>query len=242
MLNEVAQISESYAKKLHDPGGLKPFSVSPLILGAKEEWQLTDGSLNIKENARAKITISAFDEATLGVFMKAFIDAQKQQKLVNIGGLKAGLEDVHMKETEGARFDTYHDLIKKAKKKRKLTFKILTPMSFRQNGIQTTFPTAELVFSSLLQTWNAFSDVKLSEELKDKFKLVGVSRFNLHSELWHFSNYKIFGARGSIEYTFSKDFKEEELKMLNALSRFATYTGVGYKRTMGMGMVNVEFE
>jgi len=54
----------------------------------------------------------------------------------------------------------------------------------------------EAVFSSLLKTWNAFSEVKISEEIRQKFCRIGISRFNFCSELCHFSGYKIFGSRG----------------------------------------------
>lgn len=242
LLNAIAMISNEYAQKLHDSKRIKPFSVSPLFFENKDEgWQLENGYLKIKENINATIAISTLNESCLGIIMKALICTEKQKKKVNIGGLKAVVKKVCIKEAEGARFEKYSDIIKKAKKNEKVTFNLLTPLSFRQNGIQQTFPTPELVFSSLLQTWNAFSDIKIPEEIKDKFRSIVVSRYNLHSELWHFSKYKIFGCKGRIEYTFKDDFSESELRILNALSRFATYSGIGYKRTMGMGMVDVRF-
>lgn len=242
VLNEVARVTQRYAETLHNMRGVKPFSLSPLLLKRNEgEWEFKDGKLNIRRNTPVMILISAFDDRILNVLMEAFTDADKQKREVKIGGLRAVVNKVGLNEMDGGRFDKFSDIMENAKMEKKITFYLLTPLSFRQNGIQQTFPTPELVFSSLLQTWNAFSDIKIPEEIKDRFRSIVVSRYNLHSELWHFSKYKIFGCRGRVEYTFKDDFSESELRILNALSRFATYSGIGYKRTMGMGMVDVRF-
>ncbi len=240
IINEVASISEKYAEYLHNMKGIKPFSLSP-VLPEKGDWELKEGYLNINGNAEARIIISALNDETTGILIKALIDAKKQEKMVNIGELKAKVERVYIKERDGARFERYSNIIKRAKRNRKVMFRFLTPTSFRQNGTQMTFPTPDLVFSSLLQIWNTFSDIKIPEEIKEKFKSIAVSRYNLHSELWHFSRYKIFGCKGSIEYIFKNGFTDAELKLLNALCLFSEFSGVGYKRTMGMGMVEVDF-
>jgi CRISPR-associated endoribonuclease Cas6 len=241
LLHQVAKISEKYAQYLHDSKGVKPISISPLILERGcDGWELKDGYLHIKEGVNARIIISALDETTISILMKALIDIYKQKEVVNIGGIKGVIEEVCIKEKEGAKFERYAELIKKAKKNREVTFKFLTPTSFRQKGIQATFPLPEHVFLSLLSTWNAFSEVKIPESIKEKFKSIGVSQYHLYSEMWNFSKYKILGCRGSVEYAFKNNFTEGELKILNALSRFANFSGVGYKRTMGMGMVEVQ--
>jgi CRISPR-associated endoribonuclease Cas6 len=240
ILNEVSRISKEYSKKLHDMDEVKPFSFSPLLpLKESNILIMEDGYLRVEEDNRAKIVLSALDEMTAGVLMKALIDAQKGKEEVEIGGIKAVVENVYIKEKEGAKFTRFEDLLKRKKKSKKTIYKFITPVSFRQNGVQITFPAPEHVFSSLLNTWNAFSPVKIDERFRERFKDIRVGRFDIHSELWHFSKYKVFGCRGMIEYNFEKKFTSSDIKLLNALSELANFSGVGYKRTMGMGMVNV---
>lgn len=242
LLHEVSLLSKDYAKKLHDIQDVKPYAVSPLLSPeSKSALSPSEGVLEIEKEQVARIVLSAFDETTLGVFMKALIDAQKQKRDINIGGIKAEVDKVALRESEGARYITYKDILKKRRIKRSAIFKFLTPLSFRHNGLQLTFPTPEHVFSSLLRTWNAFSDVKIPEEIKEKFSQIGVAQYNLRSELWEFSRYRIFGCRGRIIYNFSKNFSEGEIRILNSLCELANFSGAGYKRTMGMGMVEVRF-
>lgn len=242
LLNEVSQVSKDYAQTLHDAKGNKPYAISPLLpISNGVSFQVSDGVMTIDEGNSAKILISALDETTLGVVMRAMIDAHKEKREINIGGVRAEITKIGIKESEGAKYTTFSDIIKRDKIKNTVRFRFLTPLSFRKNGIQQTFPLPELVFSSLLKTWNAFSEIKFPEGIRKKFSCIAVARYNLHTELWHFSRYKIFGSRGGISYDFSKGFSEEEIKILNSLSELANFSGVGYKRTMGMGMVNVRF-
>lgn len=243
LLNEVAKVSKEYADFLHNTNGIKPFVTSPLMQlrspcgGA----MVKDGILTVREDTTARITISTLVERATAVFMKAMIDAHKRKKGIDIGGIRAEIERVSIKESEGARYTTFSDILKKKRRKKEAVFKLLTPLSFRHNGRQITFPSPELVFASLLKTWNAFSNVKIPEETEEIFGRIAVSRYDLHTELWNFSRYKIFGCRGKITYNFDKGFSNDEIKILNALCELGNFSGVGYKRTMGMGMVDVRF-
>lgn len=57
------------------------------------------------------------------------------------------------------------------------------------------------------------------------------------SELVQFSNYKIIGFKGIVEYRLGKEFTREEKRVINTLADFAFYAWVGYKTTMGMGLM-----
>lgn len=242
LINEVSRISKEYANKLHDIGEIKPYAVSPLLSPeSKSALSSSEGVLEIEKEQVARIALSALDETTLGVFMKALIEAHKQKREINIGGIKAEVDKVAIRESEGARYITYKDILKKRRIKRSAIFRFLTPLSFRHNGLQKTFPIPEQIFTSLLGIWNAFSDVKIPEEIREKFSQIAVAQYNLHSELWEFSKYRIFGCRGRITYNFSKNFSDGEIKILNSLCELANFSGAGYKRTMGMGMVEVRF-
>ncbi len=70
-------------------------------------------------------------------------------------------------------------------------------------------------------------------------KHIAVTACKLHHDLLHFPNYVQKGFVGHCTYHLNVD--QELAKHLTTLAAFAQYAGVGYKTTMGMGQVYVEF-
>ena len=103
--------------------------------------------------------------------------------------------------------------------------------------MQFIFPQPELVFSSLLKRWNAFSELKIPEEHAAYFPSIKVSSYDLRTQLVHFSRYKIIGFKGEVEYELPGNASEGFRREVNALADFASYSGVGAKTAMGMGQV-----
>lgn len=238
VMSEVAKVNKKYAEELHRMSEVKPFSVSPLFIkdgGARREG----GFLNVEEGSVAEIIVSSLNQKTTEIFMEVFTESFEGKKALNLGSGRVMIEKVGLKSSEGGEFSTFGSIMKKASTKRTFEFNILTPMSFRHKGINIPFPLSELVFSSLLRTWNAFSGVKIPVSIRDKFNRVVVSKYDLKTEVWRFSTYMITGCKGRVRYVVDDEFIESEVKIINALSIFANFSGIGYKRTMGMGMVEV---
>lgn len=118
------------------------------------------------------------------------------------------------------------------------TLEFRTPTSFRQQGTQIMFPVPEKVFGSLFRRWNAFSPLKLPEEMD--FSFVRVKRYNLHTEMVHFEKYMVAGFTGRCTYTLPAKYDDFAVNIVHSLARFSPYAGVGYKVTMGLGSTGLK--
>jgi len=115
-----------------------------------------------------------------------------------------------------------------------LTFSFATPTAFRQGQYDTALPTRDCVFNSLLNRWNKYSGIELSDiPLESIFP----SFFNIQTEIAADSRSKFIGCVGEISYRILGDVDALTIKQINALADFALYCGVGRKTPMGMGMI-----
>ena len=115
-----------------------------------------------------------------------------------------------------------------------LTFSFATPTAFRQGQYDTALPTRDSVFNSLLNRWNKYSGIELSDiPLESIFP----SFFNIQTEIAADSRSKFIGCVGEISYRILGDVDALTIKQINALADFALYCGVGRKTPMGMGMI-----
>ena len=108
-----------------------------------------------------------------------------------------------------------------------------TPVAFRQGGFDSVLPTKESIFNSLLNRWNKYSGIELTNI---PLESIYPSAFNIRTEI--ISNYdnKFVGCLGEITYRILGNVEPIGIKQINALADFILYTGVGRKTTMGMGM------
>jgi CRISPR-associated endoribonuclease Cas6 len=134
-----------------------------------------------------------------------------------------------------ANFVSYAQLYEQASDNdREVRFRFYTPTAFRKGQFDTSLPTQEHVFSSLLNRWNEFSGMEFSEQLIEP---IFPSYFDIQTEIVQDSRSKFIGCVGSITYRILGKADPETLKQINTLANFALYAGVGRKTTMGMGMV-----
>jgi CRISPR-associated endoribonuclease Cas6 len=117
----------------------------------------------------------------------------------------------------------------------KITLHFLSPTTFRSGGKNVVWPTPDLVFGSLLNSWNAVSNVSLPPEgRRFASESMAVSHFDLRSRAVSFGRYQSIGCVGTCTYVFL-DQDEYWMRAMNMLADFALYAGVGYKTTVGMG-------
>ncbi|MEA5503851.1 CRISPR-associated endoribonuclease Cas6 [Halotia wernerae UHCC 0503] len=109
-----------------------------------------------------------------------------------------------------------------------------TPTAFRQGKYDTTLPTRECVFNSLLSRWNKYSGI---EFYHIAIESIFPSFVNIHTEILADSRSKFIGILGEVSYRLMGEIEPIQIKQINALAEFALYAGVGRKTTMGMGIV-----
>lgn len=120
----------------------------------------------------------------------------------------------------------------------RVTFRFDSPTSFKSAGMQVPLPTPDLVFGSLVDRWNQFSPITLSDEMRDFARSnIAISRYNLHSVLvpQKNGNFRI-GGMGEVTYTALAGDRYWHGAM-QMLADFAKFSGVGVQTTNGMGQV-----
>jgi CRISPR-associated endoribonuclease Cas6 len=117
---------------------------------------------------------------------------------------------------------------------RQIALTFTTPTAFRQGQYDTALPTRDSVFNSLLNRWNKYSGIELSN-----FSIESIfpNFFNIRTEIAADSRSKFIGCVGEISYRLMGDVEPLQIKQINALADFALYAGIGRKTPMGMGMV-----
>jgi 8-amino-7-oxononanoate synthase len=117
---------------------------------------------------------------------------------------------------------------------RQIALTFATPTAFRQGQYDTALPTRDSVFNSLLNRWNKYSGIELSNF---SIEAIFPSFFNIRTEIAADSRSKFIGCVGEISYRLMGDVEPLQIKQINALADFALYAGIGRKTPMGMGMV-----
>jgi CRISPR-associated endoribonuclease Cas6 len=116
----------------------------------------------------------------------------------------------------------------------------LSPTAFSRGRSSTTLlPIGQLVFRSLIKTWNENTVPTIDDALEAE--LLGVIQEEAHEihsvSPLRFQDHKLKGFVGSCEYSCGRKSSEDARRLLHLLSDFAFFAGVGLKRTMGMGQV-----
>lgn len=228
VFNILKRTSVRLASDVHEQEGQKPLSISPLLDGCK----LKDGYSLISSARKVTFKLTVLREDMLAVTASTLFLIMAEGGNLYLSRRPVTIESVDLcKES----LTSFPKLLGDALPQLKLTLQFSTPTSFKTGTVQSLFPDPRLVFSSLLRRWNAFSETKLPEEYMKNFACIRVSNYDLHTELIHFSTYKMIGFKGRVEYELPEDSSEPFRRTANALANFALYAGVGVKTTMGMG-------
>ncbi|MZP30638.1 CRISPR-associated endoribonuclease Cas6 [Heliobacterium undosum] len=226
------------ATAIHDQEG-KPFAISTLRSLAQRTPMFTppDNPLSSpkegtgqNEGRRWRFTIRSLDQRLSEVIDRAA--AEWEGKAVRIGNAPLVIRNIRVMKK------TYEELYTESECRNPIHFRFLTPTSFRQRGTQVVLPIPELVFGSLLRRWNQYSPLPFPETLADEFTAIRIRKHNIRTDLYQFDRYKIIGFVGDVVFEFATSNPVSPI-LFNALARFAEYSGVGYKSTMGMGETRI---
>jgi len=219
-------IDETLASEVHGQTH-KPFSLWPVVRQGKE-LELNIGILS----------------PTLYSCLKR---RQQQFPAVNDLGLRAfQLRDTLMRVTDVHLSEWVDDeaildmALAVPDRYRHLTFRFLTPTSFRQRGTQLVWPDPRNVWGSLLRRWNQFASVQFPPGLEEEFGQLEVSAYELRTSAVRFSGYLVIGFVGYTTYRIPSTLSPACRQLLFALAHYARYAGIGYKSTMGLGRARWE--
>jgi CRISPR-associated endoribonuclease Cas6 len=229
-LRILKQYSSDLASEMHNRDEQRPFSLKPPV----GDSELRRGYTVTSSGTNLTFDLAFLSEKLLTASVSAFLSVLQDGRVLSLSRQPVVLQNLDL---DAGTFSSFLKILSNASATYAVTLEFVTPTSFRKNEMQVVFPQPELVFSSLLRRWNAFSELKIPEEHAVYFPSIKVSSYDLHTQLVHFSRYKIIGFKGRVEYELPEGSSEDFMQVVNALADFAFYSGVGAKTTMGMGQV-----
>lgn len=121
---------------------------------------------------------------------------------------------------------------------RRVELEFTAPTAFRSGGKTLPLPLPDLVYGGLVEKWNEFSPVAVSDETR-RFaeESMAINRYKLSTRAIAAKGRSIqIGFVGHCRYiALNKD--RYWLGVIQLLSDYAFYAGVGYQTTRGMGQV-----
>ncbi|MGB3758413.1 MAG: CRISPR-associated endoribonuclease Cas6 [Rivularia sp. (in: cyanobacteria)] len=242
-LTLVSSVDKELGAYLHDSQADKAFTLSPLQIIKNSPIHIHKGYKLQSQHQEAISTgtpcwwrISLLDDALFGKLTQLWLNLNPQQPW------HLGSADLYITSIQGtpqstqpwANACTYTQLYEQASdSERIILLNFATPTAWRQGKYDSTLPTRESVFKSLLSRWNKYSGIKFDSL---SFDAIFPSFINIHTEIVPDSRSKFIGIVGEVSYRIMGDVEAIQIKQINALADFALYSGIGRKTTMGMGM------
>jgi CRISPR-associated endoribonuclease Cas6 len=228
-LKMVQDYNPSAAEELHRSRPIKPFTLSvqaPLVRSG--------ATVSIPEDEQFRLRITILDEAleeTVFASILKRLESNTTHLFAGIPVRASAITDrtpVLERMSPGTIIERIHD-------EENIPVQFLTPTAFRRVQDQFLYPDPEWVFASVLEKWNAFSPVPLPQPEDDTFRRTRISRYNLRTRMLRFKGFNQLGFTGSVVYNLARLAYEEKI-LVSVLSHYATWSGVGAKTTMGMGV------
>lgn len=248
-LNLVSSVDAELGDHMHQNQGNKAFTLSPLqrdISSTHLRWKHLQP---IDSGTPCWWRISLLDDQLFGQLSKLWLNLNPKQPW------HLGPANLHISSVLGtpqstqpwANFSNYAQLYEQASSTtRKLTLQFCTPTAFRQGKYDSSLPTVDRVFGSLLRRWNYYSGLEFPNEILNHLQ---DSQFNVRTEVavdprdqfQHTGaktspcNY-FTGCVGQVSFQILGKVDPTTIQQLNALADFALYSGIGRKTPMGMGI------
>jgi CRISPR-associated endoribonuclease Cas6 len=238
----VSHVDRELGTYLHNEKSEKAFTLSPLQINTKTsknrdytlQWEHKE---TIPTGTSCWWRISLLDDTLFAKLTQLWLNLNPDHPW------HLGSADLHITSILGTPQSThpwanacsYAQLYQDASESdRQISFIVATPTAFRQGHYDTALPTRDCIFNSLLNRWNKYSGIELSDI---SIEPIFPSFFNIRTEITADSRSKFIGCVGEISYRLMGDIDAIRIKQINALVDFALYCGVGRKTPMGMGMI-----
>ena len=229
------------AKALHNQEGPKPFTCSGLIGGRRKDR-------DTRQYLPERPAWLRFTGLTADVSNHLLRLAQHPPTAVELDGHIFQVQSTTLAEADHpwANQTDYQTLaepylLATVAPEYRLSLQFASPTTFRSNEMIRPVPMADWVFGSLLDRWNTFSPVQISPEIR-RFasECVALSQYQLRTRAVPLKEHIVYmGCVGRATYAIVKKDKYWA-SLLNLLSQYAFYSGVGYQTTAGLGQTRVQ--
>jgi len=229
----VSEDNETLGESIHNRDGFKPYTLSSLRGGKKNNW-----NIEIIANNKYRFRATFLNDDIFIAFFNSALLYYNQSKPVKLDELDFKITKLVLKQNESFEELTANNVINDN------NFELIftSPTSFRVKGRNYLFPDSSLVFKSYFDKWNAFCPEKLriaESEINQIITACFPVKHHLYTELLDMGKYKVVGFKGKCQYEVEKTLDEILFGKLNWLLRFSRYSGTGYKTTMGMGQTTL---
>jgi CRISPR-associated endoribonuclease Cas6 len=241
-LRTMRESDPALAELLHLPNSpARPFTVSPLLGVGRAH----DGEVPLSPERDYFLRFTVLYPPIFERFMTRFLKGDGRP-VIRLG--KAPLLIKEILSTPGshpwAGYTSWAQLMGEARPEAEITLAFTAPTAFgfgqREWGKKVmVLPEPDLVFGSLVRSWNNLSPPSLRVDRDTLMtyveKHVVVKRLRgLKTQMLSFRRSPQIGFVGQVTYGLMAE-NEAARCQLNALADFAFYAGVGIKTTMGMG-------
>jgi len=234
-LRLISQTDHDLAEQLHAPDQRRPFTCSNLW-GVRRQGH----TLTLAPGASAFLRFTGLTAQVSGHLQQL---AQDPPLHIELEGIKLTIQqatldpDTHpwANHTTYEQLTSAHLLPSEASSHR-AELEFAAPTAFRSAGRTLPFPLPALVYGGLVEKWNTFAPVSVSEEAR-RFaeECLAVSRYKLSTRAIAAKQKSIqIGFVGRCRYVaLNKD--RYWLGVIQLLTDYALYAGIGYQTTAGMG-------
>jgi CRISPR-associated endoribonuclease Cas6 len=244
-LRTVRESDPALAEVLHLPNSpTRPFTVSPLLRAG----QARDGEMRLSPRRDYFLRFTVLYPPIYQHFMARFLKGEGRP-VIHLGQAELLIKEILT--TPGshpwASYTSWAQLAAEASPEPEITLAFTAPTAFGfgQKGWGkkvVVLPEPDLVFGSLLRSWNDLAPPPLKLDRKALMSYVEehvvVKRLRgLKTQMLRFRRSPQIGFVGQVTYGLMGEDDPTRCQ-LNALADYAFYAGVGIKTTMGMGQVH----
>jgi CRISPR-associated endoribonuclease Cas6 len=234
LLHFIRLVDPAASALLHELDVSKPYSVTPLRFRSNSR---TENGYVLDPQFPCKVSFR-FLKDDIATYILQFFQKQNTALIFDTTFQIASM-NINCK--------SYTDLQKEAQPLDRLTLEFRTPtyLANLHSNYHWMFPDPVKVFSSLMRTWNKFSDNQIFT--KEEYvtykewlqKNVGVSKYELQTKLAIMRNKKATGFTGTITYKI--DDKENPYnKTTHMLAKYAEYANIGGNKTAAYGQTKLQ--
>jgi CRISPR-associated endoribonuclease Cas6 len=259
-LDMVRQGDPALSDWLHKPNQRRPYTVG-LLQGFNhltrtqlEEFRTTQQSIPVLPEHTYWLRITMLDATVFSTFARTLI-TRPRALMVRIGTAHFEISRLLTTSDTDANIPTWiaHSSFAELSALRRVqpryTFEFATPTAFSMGQkswgrLLHVFPEPHHVFASLARQWELFAPPHLRMEAAQMTpraladwceEHLVASLYQLETSYLPSSKFGQAGFQGTITYEVKGMPTAPEAQWLSPLARFALFSGVGYKTTMGMG-------